>query len=342
MNWKLAYGRYIRDPRLGHRFGINYLNKKKNKSNQNYSFELETDSRGYIHNGNKIIKSDKNLFRVVILGGSLSMGYGAYENSKTIAAFLERLFINNKQSNIEVINAGCGAYCSWQELIKLNLEIFSLKPNLIINISGWNDMLHSSIGDKFSGNWILNHDRSIEDVAEMISFYEGKMNTIEFLNNKYREIIKKIKKKFILNKNNIWDHKNNKFSYKLESSKNYSINCLSMYGACKENKINYYLFLQPNPITIFYKYNFKNKYLSDDCKKFISYYPKIKETYNNFIENSKKFFNQNSLFYNNNLYDYSCLEDFDETMWFDHCHLNEKGQEYIACKIYENCLNKLA
>ena len=31
MNWKLAYGRYIRDPRLGHRFGINYLNKKKIK-----------------------------------------------------------------------------------------------------------------------------------------------------------------------------------------------------------------------------------------------------------------------------------------------------------------------
>ena len=74
------------------------------------------------------------------------MGLMKIQNNSCI---FERLFINNKQSNIEVINAGCGAYCSWQELIKLNLEIFSLKPNLIINISGWNDMLHSSIGINF-------------------------------------------------------------------------------------------------------------------------------------------------------------------------------------------------
>lgn len=340
MNWKNRTGRYIRDPRLGHRFGINYKSRNINKNKQQYTFDLETDSYGYIHNGKEIDYLNKNKFRIIILGGSLSMGFGVSNNKKTIASCIEKIALTNDQK-IEVINAGCGAYCSWQELIKLNLEIINLNPDLVINISGWNDMIHSSIGDKYSGDWQINHDRSIEDVAEMISFYEGKMKIKDYLNNKFNNISKSLKKIFNSNNNNMWSHNENQFIYRLEASKNYSQNCLSMYGACKENKIEYLLFLQPNPITIFKKYNFKNKYLSDDCKKFLNYYPESQKTYYNFINDSKINFKKNPQFLENNLYDYSSLEEFNETMWFDHCHLNEKGQEYIACKIYKNCINKL-
>ena len=71
------------------------------------------------------------------------MGMGASKNEKTIAAILEKL---NKKNNkkYEVLNAACGGYCSWHSVIKLSMELIRLKPDTVIEISGWNDMMHSS------------------------------------------------------------------------------------------------------------------------------------------------------------------------------------------------------
>ena len=86
VNWEFQKGKYVRDPRLGHRFGINYKGGYDSKVSSVNTYQLGTDSYGFIHNGSSnkkdiLTKSDK-VHRIIILGGSLAMGMGASKNDK--------------------------------------------------------------------------------------------------------------------------------------------------------------------------------------------------------------------------------------------------------------------
>ena len=97
-------------------------------------------------------------FRIVAMGGSTTAGM--YENELTYPRLLERMLnraVTGKQK-IEVINAGIWGYDSCQVMTRYKKEIIDLKPDLILLMSGWNDINNiraSSI--KSRSQYCMNH-----------------------------------------------------------------------------------------------------------------------------------------------------------------------------------------
>ena len=89
------------------------------------------------------LESDtENEYRIVILGGSTAWGLGASSNENTIAGAMESELSSGAGDNrsFRVIN---GAYPGWQsrqELVSLMEFHDEFDPDLVIAITGWNDM----------------------------------------------------------------------------------------------------------------------------------------------------------------------------------------------------------
>ena len=82
-----------------------------------------------------------NEYRILILGGSTAWGMGASSNEKTVASTLEsQLNSSSRNYSYRVMN---GAYPGWQsrqELIALMEFYDEFDPDLIIAVTGWNDI----------------------------------------------------------------------------------------------------------------------------------------------------------------------------------------------------------
>ena len=79
-------------------------------------------------------------FRIVAMGGSTTAGM--YENELTYPRLLERMLSRSStgKRKIEVINAGVWGYTSCQVMKRYKKDIVDLKPDLILLMSGWNDI----------------------------------------------------------------------------------------------------------------------------------------------------------------------------------------------------------
>ena len=180
MHWESQSGRFPRDPRLGHRTGRSYT---PSINGANLLKDLYSTPDGFISN----VSSSRQLGLIpghdliIILGGSVAMGLGASRNETTISAVLENKLKQTFGDNICVLNAACAAYCSWQEFIKFSLELSRLKPKYVVSISSWNDFVHSSIGDRYTGNWTCNHDRSIDDLSDKLIGLDEKVSLKNYI-----------------------------------------------------------------------------------------------------------------------------------------------------------------
>lgn len=74
---------------------------------------------------------------IIVLGGSTAWGSFATSNATTFAGFLERCLPQYK-----VINLSMGGYNSFQEFITLRLFGERLNPEIVINLTGYNDVWH--------------------------------------------------------------------------------------------------------------------------------------------------------------------------------------------------------
>ena len=119
----------------------------------------------------------KEEIRIFLLGGSTAFGYGSPNNQSTISEFLEqrlkqRLKQQNtspdlykpdllpfdkverakylakpskiKPGNYRVVNAGIPGYASGNELAQLALQVLKYKPDLIVVLDGYEDLMLSS------------------------------------------------------------------------------------------------------------------------------------------------------------------------------------------------------
>ena len=88
-----------------------------------------------------------NEYRILILGGSMAWGMGASSNEKTVAGALEsQLNSSSRNYSYRVMN---GAYLGWksrEELIVLMEFYDEFDPDLIIAITGWNDLYVLTVG----------------------------------------------------------------------------------------------------------------------------------------------------------------------------------------------------
>lgn len=105
---------------------------------------LEINSFGY-RGGEVTIKKPANTYRIITLGGSSTAGYHVWPKF-TYPAILEHLLKNNppvENLNYEVINGGVGGYTSIQAYRSLVRDLIKFDPDLVIWMSGWNDLQQS-------------------------------------------------------------------------------------------------------------------------------------------------------------------------------------------------------
>ena len=79
-------------------------------------------------------------YRIFLIGGSTTFGFGATSDETTISGFLQKFFNDSDLNvNIEVINAGIEAGYSSSEAYYIKNILVEYTPDLIIAYDGWND-----------------------------------------------------------------------------------------------------------------------------------------------------------------------------------------------------------
>lgn len=117
------------------------------------------------------VNKPDSVYRIILIGGSVARGR-APENS--IAAYLEknlqRLF---PQKHIQVINAGVSAYGIQQEFLLTQMILQYYKPNMIVGLDGYNDLLTFKINRFYPSGYTLppHHWKDFRVIKEKL-FYE--------------------------------------------------------------------------------------------------------------------------------------------------------------------------
>jgi len=80
-------------------------------------------------------------YRVLVLGGSTTYETGVADYHRSFTVQLQELLRERTgRADIEVINAGCGGWSSWESLIDLELRGLALSPDLVVVYCGTNDV----------------------------------------------------------------------------------------------------------------------------------------------------------------------------------------------------------
>jgi lysophospholipase L1-like esterase len=98
-----------------------------------------TDERGFRRNGAE--RRPDPVARVIVVGGSAAFGTGLPSDADTFPARLEALL-----EGTEVLNAAVIGHLSGQELSYVAAELVDLRPDLIIALDGWNDLVDQTSG----------------------------------------------------------------------------------------------------------------------------------------------------------------------------------------------------
>lgn len=98
-----------------------------------------------------------NVVRIAITGGSVAYGN---EPENTIAAQLETLLNQSPgDTRYEVMNAGVPAYVVEQEFIMIQLVLQYYHPDIIVSLSGYNDVISADINRNNQGSlWLAPHN----------------------------------------------------------------------------------------------------------------------------------------------------------------------------------------
>jgi lysophospholipase L1-like esterase len=85
------------------------------------------------------VQKPDGVYRIILTGGSVARGK---EPELSIAAYLEKS-LNEKfpQKNVQIINAGVSAFGVEQEFILIQMILQQYRPDMIVSLDGYNDML---------------------------------------------------------------------------------------------------------------------------------------------------------------------------------------------------------
>lgn len=207
------------------------------------------------------IRKPKNVFRIVILGGSTVLNREvSYE--KNAARLLEKMLGQRYENKkIEVINAGKDGYTSEHSLIQYLFMIKDFDPDLIIMWHGINDMYVSCTPtDTQFGSFLPDYGHSLGAAARVaFSYFQSrpivavKLVSMDFFvrflqENLYSDIIKDLQetrqneeaKKYLYSKVNFL------ISHDYPSIKTYKRNLESLIRILDADGVNLILGNQPN------------------------------------------------------------------------------------------------
>ena len=251
--------RYIRDPKLGHRVGKNSAELNLVRDG-NALFWAGSSINGFYGQDDSRWQNQDEQFRILLIGGSAAMGLGATQATSILANQIESEVRKRRpEINAFVINAAVGDYSSVQELIYLVTELIYLRPNMVVCLDGFNDFVHSTVGNKFSeGKWLPNTTRSYDDgviaihswdktlgVSQRILLNIMQSSAANTIVTSIRNLTKKKFAKTNLGHNFVWDRVE-KWHVKSEAIINYAKNIDLMRGVCHSEGIKFFHFVQPS------------------------------------------------------------------------------------------------
>jgi len=118
----------------------------------------------------------EGVYRIVLLGNSVTFGYGVSEEA-TYGAVLSRdlnaqrtQFTDGTEKQIEVINAGVIGYTSWQGRLLLERSMAILEPDLIVVTFGYND--HHSAVESDAERYVNPHYHAVLNAFRQRSLYK--------------------------------------------------------------------------------------------------------------------------------------------------------------------------
>jgi lysophospholipase L1-like esterase len=117
-----------------------YTNKPNYSTGENAKHKISHNSLGFRGPEISPLKPD-DTYRVVCLGGSSTYGHGPSSNETTWPARLEEhLRKERPHLNIEVINAGCRGYSSFESLSNYAFRVSDLRPDHVVIYHTINDL----------------------------------------------------------------------------------------------------------------------------------------------------------------------------------------------------------
>ena len=129
-------------------------------------WDLQTDKDGFLPNrtGESSAIDPDAKWRIFITGGSTVAGTGASSNETTLPAALERILVERTGERYNVVNAGCGAWYSQNQVAFLTQELFAFhSPDVVIVMDGYNDTWRAALSaQRFAnaggGRWTTEAD----------------------------------------------------------------------------------------------------------------------------------------------------------------------------------------
>lgn len=224
---------------------------------------------------------------------------------KTMKSWPQFLYEQLGRKDITVYNAGVSGYVSGQELIRLIRDILPLKPDMVIVYDGANDS---------GGNVVIPEEPYAFNCARNV--YEFGARHME------DEYLERTDGKCMVN-------------YGIQSYKgrfnNWLSNIESMQAICKARNIVFYSFMQPVLLSKG-SYNEAEWEMHEKYEGEYSYMAGFREAMErNSIELSHPY-----------IHDLSGIFDEVEDVYFDTCHVFEKGNEIIAREIYKYIVREIA
>ena len=319
--------------------GFRLLNDK-NKKFQNF---IKINKLGFrTHEFNELGNDDE--FSIIFNGGSAAFGSGASSNEHMISTYLENKLNKISKKKVRVYNLAQINNFQTQEILTLIFLFNKIKPKIVISFNGWNELTANNImNDKTIKSFELFNITELEGWKPGLSKSIIKKN---FINSNYiflNEYLKSLKYLPFINASSFSrrdrDRKNfRSFNEGVKvGSKLYLKNMDLFNKISKGFNFKYFAFLQPY-IT--------KKNLTQEEKKLLEYRrnenPLLKDE--DMIDEIIKMDNLYKFIdgKNDNIYNlYNFFGNESSNIFYNMVHLNDKGQEMIAKKIFETIKNEI-
>lgn len=180
--------RYAEHPFLGYSLNPEFVNSLGEKVHNKYGFR------------NKDHFSDMKDKTVIYCAGDSSTYCNFIEKNENTWPYIlqQKLQEEFDRKDIEVINGGCGAWTSYQSLVRFSAWVDVLKPNFVIVYSGKTDFIPFMSGDLneseiFPDYSNVMHSLRLDFLARALSAlgrysYTGKVLYARHMNSKYLDI----------------------------------------------------------------------------------------------------------------------------------------------------------
>jgi hypothetical protein len=304
--------------------------------------QIKTDENGYSITP---AFSDKDPdIKIIVTGGSTIFGVGSSDNSTTVPSILERIINHDLNLRAEVVNLALRGANSFQEMLLVNRYLAENKANLVLAISGVNDVGsgHSltTVEDRFIKRSIWNNAVPLVHKAErgdlIFINFTHKLRywsyTYDFLYRKIKHDARPMRTGSLASSEslNFNIRRDTPINFK-QQAKITATHFAAAYQISKMNAADFIMILQPSAFN-------KKSWSAEETRRIERKWDgsdEVRETrrqnQNQFYEAFRKidkpfqFIDLSGIFAESN-----------ETLYIDHCHYNDLAAERFAEEIFRS------